>query len=81
VSTAATIVSNAIGTALILLTSRDVMRELFHPRGSGGLSSQVQRRWRQIFKHLSRNHPRRLRHAGAYARDHYHKGSSRSHGG
>jgi hypothetical protein len=64
VNNAATIACNAIGTAIILVTSRDVLRELFHPGGSGGISSQIQRRCWQLFKRLSRNHPRRLRNAG-----------------
>ena len=63
-SIATTIASNAIGRELILLTLRDVMRELFHPGGTGGISSQIQRRWWQIFKYFSRTKPRRLRHAG-----------------
>jgi len=62
-----TVVCNVVGAAAVLLALRDMLKELFHPGGSGSLSKQLQRTVWRIYHRASRNRPRRLATAGPMA--------------
>lgn len=56
--------SKIVGIILVLIVSRDIFHELFHPGGSGTLSRWVRRFSWRLFKLYARNSGERLRMAG-----------------
>jgi voltage-gated potassium channel Kch len=67
VSAALTVVCNVVGAAVVLITLRDVLKELFHPGGSGSLSKHVQTMVWHAYRRLARDKPARLAMAGPIA--------------
>lgn len=64
---ALTVVCNVVGAAVVAITLRDVLKELFRPGGSGSLSKQLQTVVWHAYRRLSRDKPARLVMAGPIA--------------
>jgi hypothetical protein len=67
VTTALTVICDVVGAATVLVTLRDILKELFHPGGSGSLSKQLQRMVWRAYRRAARHRPDRLATAGPMA--------------